>query len=150
MSSGRFHKHQTGTLKGWRDECTDQQICIHTSDCVRARVNSHMQEPQTQLQPVFQSLRTLLGAPGIATRNKKLLGAKGIATNGARTLLVYTRDPRPDAQSKSHQFSSFPCLVRDNMLQYCSTISKELCCDKVPFQIFQIDFFEKKLRRTVT
>ena len=31
--------------------------------------------------------RTLLGAPGLATRNKKLLGAKGIATNGARTLL---------------------------------------------------------------
>ena len=31
---------------------------------------------------------TTFGAPGLATRNKKLLGAKGIATNGARTLLI--------------------------------------------------------------
>ena len=31
--------------------------------------------------------RTLLGAPGLTTSNKKLLGTKGIATNRARTLV---------------------------------------------------------------
>ena len=33
-----------------------------------------------------RSDRTLLRAPGLATRNKKLLGAPGIATKGVRTL----------------------------------------------------------------
>ena len=32
--------------------------------------------------------RTLLGAPGIATSNKKLLGAKGIATSSKESLVA--------------------------------------------------------------
>ena len=35
-------------------------------------------------RPSLLGARTLLGAPGLTTRNKKLLGAPGIATNGAR------------------------------------------------------------------
>ena len=33
--------------------------------------------------------RTLLGAPGIATRNKKLLGAKGIATRSKDATILF-------------------------------------------------------------
>ena len=38
--------------------------------------------------------RTLLGAPGLTTRSKKLLGTKGIATNGAWTPLLFERPGR--------------------------------------------------------
>ena len=75
--------------------------------------------------PRLLGARTLLGAPGLTTRNKKLLGAKGIATNGARKatrgkkLLVtvrYSVHPfeQQEATSNTCIASSNKCLTSSN------------------------------------
>ena len=57
------------------------------------------------IQKKKQGARTLPGAPGLTTRNKKLLGALGIATNGARS---YYEEQQPRKCAGKRRFWPWP------------------------------------------
>ena len=75
----RLLKTAAGNRKTSKDTSRDQKILKHNVDISRHK-------SYQGLLPLLLGARTLLGAPGIATRNKKLLGAPALTTRNKKLL----------------------------------------------------------------